>query len=205
MSWYWTCSGSELALMYNDESVLENHHLAVAFKLLQNTDCDIFSNLNKKQRQTLRKMVIDMVTNLFQDGLLLLFCPYETFDRSIQTMLRFSMILFVLCWAIFPFHVYIRPYYLGLLRFICECSYPIGVLDLILDNFPIAGFSMISPQSYQLFLLWFCEIHYDFLSCSKLFDCSFRSTGINCIKSFVISSKIQDSSKVLIACIELVQ
>lgn len=47
--------------MYNDESVLENHHLAVAFKLLQSPDCDIFSNLNKKQRQTLRKMVIDMV------------------------------------------------------------------------------------------------------------------------------------------------
>ncbi len=55
-------TGSELALMYNDESVLENHHLAVAFKLLQNTDCDIFANLNKKQRQTLRKMVIDMVS-----------------------------------------------------------------------------------------------------------------------------------------------
>ncbi|XP_071444616.1 3',5'-cyclic-AMP phosphodiesterase-like isoform X2 [Hetaerina americana] len=54
-------SSSELALMYNDESVLENHHLAVAFKLLQNEDCDIFVNLNKKQRQTLRKMVIDMV------------------------------------------------------------------------------------------------------------------------------------------------
>jgi cAMP-specific phosphodiesterase 4 len=32
-----------LALMYNDESVLENHHLAVAFKLLQKTDCDILS------------------------------------------------------------------------------------------------------------------------------------------------------------------
>ena len=47
--------------MYNDESVLENHHLAVAFKLLQNPDCDIFVNLNKKARQTLRKMVIDMV------------------------------------------------------------------------------------------------------------------------------------------------
>lgn len=54
-------AGSELALMYNDESVLENHHLAVAFKLVQNKDCDIFINLNKKQRQTLRKMVIDMV------------------------------------------------------------------------------------------------------------------------------------------------
>ena len=54
-------AGSELALMYNDESVLENHHLAVAFKILQDPNCDIFSNLAKKQRQTLRKMVIDMV------------------------------------------------------------------------------------------------------------------------------------------------
>ncbi|XP_063922218.1 3',5'-cyclic-AMP phosphodiesterase isoform X5 [Zophobas morio] len=54
-------SSSELALMYNDESVLENHHLAVAFKLLQNEGCDIFINMSKKQRQTLRKMVIDMV------------------------------------------------------------------------------------------------------------------------------------------------
>ncbi|KAL7291085.1 hypothetical protein TKK_0015215 [Trichogramma kaykai] len=54
-------SSSELALMYNDESVLENHHLAVAFKLLQNEGCDIFANCSKKQRQTLRKMVIDMV------------------------------------------------------------------------------------------------------------------------------------------------
>ena len=47
--------------MYNDESVLENHHLAVAFKLLQNPDCDIFVNLTRKQKQTVRKMVIDMV------------------------------------------------------------------------------------------------------------------------------------------------
>ena len=41
--------GSELALMYNDESVLENHHLAVAFKLLQNKDCDILANVTGKQ------------------------------------------------------------------------------------------------------------------------------------------------------------
>ncbi|XP_055683459.1 cAMP-specific 3',5'-cyclic phosphodiesterase isoform X5 [Lutzomyia longipalpis] len=54
-------SSSELAIMYNDESVLENHHLAVAFKLLQNQGCDIFCNIQKKQRQTLRKMVIDIV------------------------------------------------------------------------------------------------------------------------------------------------
>lgn len=53
--------GSELALMYNDASVLENHHLAVGFKLLQEENCDIFQNLSKKQKDSLRKMVIDMV------------------------------------------------------------------------------------------------------------------------------------------------
>ncbi|CAF0979474.1 unnamed protein product [Rotaria sp. Silwood1] len=52
---------SDLALMYNDESVLENHHLAVAFKLLQATERNIFSHLTAKQIKTLRKMVIDMV------------------------------------------------------------------------------------------------------------------------------------------------
>uniref|UniRef100_A0A8C7ZIH8 Phosphodiesterase n=1 Tax=Oryzias sinensis TaxID=183150 RepID=A0A8C7ZIH8_9TELE len=54
-------TSSELALMYNDASVLENHHLAVGFKLLQEENCDIFENLSKKQKDSLRKMVIDMV------------------------------------------------------------------------------------------------------------------------------------------------
>ncbi|MED6272785.1 cAMP-specific 3',5'-cyclic phosphodiesterase 4D [Characodon lateralis] len=54
-------TSSELALMYNDSSVLENHHLAVGFKLLQDENCDIFQNLSKKQKDSLRKMVIDMV------------------------------------------------------------------------------------------------------------------------------------------------
>ncbi|XP_054466327.1 cAMP-specific 3',5'-cyclic phosphodiesterase 4D isoform X2 [Anoplopoma fimbria] len=54
-------TNSELALMYNDSSVLENHHLAVGFKLLQEENCDIFQNVTKKQRQSLRKMVIDIV------------------------------------------------------------------------------------------------------------------------------------------------
>lgn len=57
--------------MYNDESVLENHHLAVAFKLLQNEGCDIFTGLSRKQRQTLRKMVIDMVRLLTFETIIL--------------------------------------------------------------------------------------------------------------------------------------
>ena len=54
-------SGDNLAIIYNDESVLENHHLAVTFKLLQNPACDIFNRLSTKQRMSVRKMMIDMV------------------------------------------------------------------------------------------------------------------------------------------------
>src|SRR6218665_3405314 len=53
---------AELAIMYNDSSVLENHHLALAFKLLQSEGCDIFCNLSAKTRQSLRRMVIDVVS-----------------------------------------------------------------------------------------------------------------------------------------------
>ena len=56
-----TAAESELALMYNDESVLENHHLAVAFKLLQSPQSDIFANLTKQSRLHLRRMAIDIV------------------------------------------------------------------------------------------------------------------------------------------------
>ena len=55
-------TGSELALMYNDESVLESHHLAVAFKLLQEDELDIFHTLSAKSRQSLRRMVIEIVS-----------------------------------------------------------------------------------------------------------------------------------------------
>jgi len=52
---------SELALVYNDESVLENHHLAVAFKLLQQSNCDVFAALTTKTRRSIRRMIIDIV------------------------------------------------------------------------------------------------------------------------------------------------
>jgi len=54
-----------MALLYNDESVLENHHLAVAFQLMQNENCDILESFSKQERQQFRKMVIDMVRDIF--------------------------------------------------------------------------------------------------------------------------------------------
>lgn len=47
--------------MYNDASVLENHHLAVGFKLLQAENCNVFQNLSTKEWLSLRRMVIDIV------------------------------------------------------------------------------------------------------------------------------------------------
>eukprot|EP00466_Bigelowiella_natans_P020331 jgi/Bigna1/43849/e_gw1.85.22.1 len=49
------------AILYNDKSVLENHHLAEAFKVLSSKDCDIFENLKPEEYNALRKNVINLV------------------------------------------------------------------------------------------------------------------------------------------------
>ena len=54
-------TNSELALLYNDESVLENYHVSTAFKILQKEDCNILHNFSKEERTDFRKMVIDLV------------------------------------------------------------------------------------------------------------------------------------------------
>jgi len=54
-------AASDLAIMYNDESVLEHHHLAIAFKLLQQPACNFVRDWSRKQFTALRRAVIDMV------------------------------------------------------------------------------------------------------------------------------------------------
>lgn len=38
---------SEVAILYNDRSVLENHHVSAAYKLMAEEDMNILVNLNK--------------------------------------------------------------------------------------------------------------------------------------------------------------
>eukprot|EP01123_Difflugia_compressa_P010396 TRINITY_DN3796_c0_g2_i1.p1 TRINITY_DN3796_c0_g2~~TRINITY_DN3796_c0_g2_i1.p1 ORF type:complete len:327 (+),score=27.59 TRINITY_DN3796_c0_g2_i1:95-982(+) len=52
-------TSSELAIIYNDQSVLENHHSATAFRLLNRYN--ITSNLSKDDKTRLRKLMIDMI------------------------------------------------------------------------------------------------------------------------------------------------
>ncbi|KJH42112.1 3'5'-cyclic nucleotide phosphodiesterase [Dictyocaulus viviparus] len=81
-------SNNELAIMYNDESVLEQHHLAVAFKLLQDSNCDFLCGLSKKQRLQFRKIVIDMVNILI---------TFELVDSAAPEVIHHRRARLVLC------------------------------------------------------------------------------------------------------------
>ena len=49
------------ALRYNDMSVLENHHCAIAFKILMDPKNDIFELLSEAQYWTIRQIIIRMI------------------------------------------------------------------------------------------------------------------------------------------------
>jgi len=51
----------ELAITYNDVSVLENHHVAAAFKLLKNSELDWTTTLQLEDYKDFRETVIQMV------------------------------------------------------------------------------------------------------------------------------------------------
>ncbi|XP_076603565.1 dual specificity calcium/calmodulin-dependent 3',5'-cyclic nucleotide phosphodiesterase 1A isoform X3 [Chaetodon auriga] len=52
---------SEVAILYNDRSVLENHHVSAAYRLMVEEDMNILVNLNKDDWRELRALVIEMV------------------------------------------------------------------------------------------------------------------------------------------------
>lgn len=52
---------TENALVYNDISVLENHHASTGFRVLRKKENDIFSALTPASRLAVRKRIIDLV------------------------------------------------------------------------------------------------------------------------------------------------
>ncbi|XP_029450985.1 calcium/calmodulin-dependent 3',5'-cyclic nucleotide phosphodiesterase 1B isoform X2 [Rhinatrema bivittatum] len=52
---------SDCALLYNDRSVLENHHVSAVFRIMQEDEMNIFINLTKDEFAELRSLVIEMV------------------------------------------------------------------------------------------------------------------------------------------------
>jgi len=58
---YHIMAGSRLAGLYNDKSVLENHHLSSCFELMKSSERNIVSGLKTEQYREFRSLVIDMV------------------------------------------------------------------------------------------------------------------------------------------------
>ena len=54
-------SGSDLALLYNDRSILENHHAASAFKLMSKPELNILAALPREDFQAVRKLMIEII------------------------------------------------------------------------------------------------------------------------------------------------
>ncbi|XP_006629415.1 dual specificity calcium/calmodulin-dependent 3',5'-cyclic nucleotide phosphodiesterase 1B [Lepisosteus oculatus] len=52
---------SNYAMIYNDRSVMESHHVSAAFRLMQDQQMNIFGNLSREEWVELRSLVIEMV------------------------------------------------------------------------------------------------------------------------------------------------
>ncbi|XP_071490119.1 high affinity cGMP-specific 3',5'-cyclic phosphodiesterase 9A-like [Diadema antillarum] len=52
---------TDLAIRYNDISPLENHHCAVAFKILSNPECNIFRSLPEDEFKAVRQGIIMLI------------------------------------------------------------------------------------------------------------------------------------------------
>jgi len=63
-------SSSDRAILYNDKSPNENHHVAAAWFVLQRPDCNFLENLTVKEYRQVRSLVVDMVlaTDMAENG-----------------------------------------------------------------------------------------------------------------------------------------
>uniref|UniRef100_A0A7M4F6C1 Phosphodiesterase n=1 Tax=Crocodylus porosus TaxID=8502 RepID=A0A7M4F6C1_CROPO len=59
---------SDVAILYNDRSVLENHHVSAAYRLMQEEEMNILANLSKDDWRELRSLVIEMVLSTDMSG-----------------------------------------------------------------------------------------------------------------------------------------
>ncbi|XP_060113008.1 dual specificity calcium/calmodulin-dependent 3',5'-cyclic nucleotide phosphodiesterase 1A [Heteronotia binoei] len=59
---------SDVAILYNDRSVLENHHVSAAYRIMQEEEMNILVNLTKDEWRELRNLVIEMVLSTDMSG-----------------------------------------------------------------------------------------------------------------------------------------
>jgi len=76
---------SKLATRFSDSSVLERHHIATTFKVINMNSCNIFENINVDEMKKMRKYIIANILatdvkihfDLMQKFETKFFSPYE--------------------------------------------------------------------------------------------------------------------------------
>ena len=58
---YQVNAGTPLAILYNDQSVLENHHGAVAFRIFKRKECNMIASLNETEAKRFRNLFIQLI------------------------------------------------------------------------------------------------------------------------------------------------
>jgi 3'5'-cyclic nucleotide phosphodiesterase len=56
-----TKTHSKLATLYNDQAVLENHHAASLFFLVEDEQCSIFTKFNAEENNRMRKYIVENI------------------------------------------------------------------------------------------------------------------------------------------------
>ncbi|XP_073417518.1 dual specificity calcium/calmodulin-dependent 3',5'-cyclic nucleotide phosphodiesterase 1B isoform X2 [Dendrobates tinctorius] len=74
---------SDCAILYNDRSVLENHHVSAVYRIMQDDEMNIFVNLTKDEFTELRALVIEMV---LATDMSCHFQQVKTMKTGLQTM-----------------------------------------------------------------------------------------------------------------------
>jgi len=54
-------TSNDIALTYNDRSVLENYHVSQAFRVARDANCNIFAGMDEAERKDVRDLVIETV------------------------------------------------------------------------------------------------------------------------------------------------
>nr|KAJ3423179.1 cAMP-specific 3',5'-cyclic phosphodiesterase 4D [Polyrhizophydium stewartii] len=68
------------AMLYNDKSVLENHHVASSFSVLMQPEYNFLSHLSKSDFKAIREIVVDLVLATANATTILQVASSETFD-----------------------------------------------------------------------------------------------------------------------------
>lgn len=98
-------TNSEIALLYNDRAVLENHHASSAFRMLKEDKYNIFANLSKEDYHDIRTLIIDMVLStdmsfhnhqLIAMKKLIALSATETFSRKATVDLKLKTLSYIL-------------------------------------------------------------------------------------------------------------